>query len=155
VWTRRQPVYYDDFLASEAARVDYWDYKLETWAIYSRALPNAVHHAIVALEGAGKGRRGRHAECRWPARRGRTSLNMLVELHGTDRLIKCLRCEATSGAGSALRGGVRRRASRSRDCVETSSALNASKCGPGSLVASQRRHLIRRSVPCKLHEHIQ
>ena len=25
VWTRRRPVYYDEFLASEAARVEYWD----------------------------------------------------------------------------------------------------------------------------------
>src|SRR5262245_4405616 len=54
VWTRRRPVYYDDFLASEAARIEYWDYKLESWDIYSRAQPNAVHHAIVALERAGK-----------------------------------------------------------------------------------------------------
>src|SRR5215468_11278878 len=54
VWTRRQPVYYGDFLASEAARVEYWDYKLETWDIYQRAQPNAVHHAAVALERAGK-----------------------------------------------------------------------------------------------------
>src|SRR5206468_12712091 len=54
VWTRRRPVYYDEFLTSEAARVDYWNYKLESWEIYSHALPNPVHHAIVALEGAGK-----------------------------------------------------------------------------------------------------
>src|SRR2546429_3606243 len=54
VWTRRQPVYYDDFMSSEAARIEYWDYKLESWAIHQRAQPNAVHHAIVALERAGK-----------------------------------------------------------------------------------------------------
>ena len=28
VWTRRQPVYYQDFMTSKAARVEYWDYKL-------------------------------------------------------------------------------------------------------------------------------
>src|SRR5947207_11254682 len=54
VWTRRRPVEYHAFLASEAARVEYWDYKLESWEIYQRAQPNAVHHAIVALERAGK-----------------------------------------------------------------------------------------------------
>jgi NAD-dependent deacetylase len=54
VWTRRRPVYYEEFLASEAARVEYWDFKLETWDIYQRAQPNAVHDAIVALERAGK-----------------------------------------------------------------------------------------------------
>src|SRR4029453_19219775 len=54
VWTRRRPVYYAEFLASEAARGEYLDYKLETWEIYQHARPNAVHHAIVALERAGK-----------------------------------------------------------------------------------------------------
>src|SRR5947209_18727598 len=54
VWTRRRPVYYDEFLASEEARIEYWDYKLETWDIYQRAQPNALHDAVVALERAGK-----------------------------------------------------------------------------------------------------
>jgi NAD-dependent deacetylase len=54
VWTRRHPVYYDDFLASEAARLEYGDFKLETWEIYQLARPNPVHHAVVALERAGK-----------------------------------------------------------------------------------------------------
>src|SRR5438067_13501822 len=55
VWTRRRPVLFEDFLASETARIEYWDFKLESWAIYQRAQPNPVHHAIVALERAGKG----------------------------------------------------------------------------------------------------
>ena len=29
VWKTRKPVYYQDFLASEEAREEYWDYKLE------------------------------------------------------------------------------------------------------------------------------
>src|SRR4029453_12843150 len=41
VWTRRRPVYYEDFLASEEARVEYWDFKLETWDQYQGARPNA------------------------------------------------------------------------------------------------------------------
>src|SRR6266403_4543213 len=32
VWKRRQPVYYDDFMRFEAARIEHWDYKLEGWA---------------------------------------------------------------------------------------------------------------------------
>jgi NAD-dependent deacetylase len=31
VWKRRQPVYYEQFMNSEAARVEHWDYKLEGW----------------------------------------------------------------------------------------------------------------------------
>src|ERR1700690_1374803 len=54
VWTRRKPVYYQDFMNSEAARIDHWDYKLEAWPGFRAACPNAVHKAIVELENAGK-----------------------------------------------------------------------------------------------------
>src|SRR3954464_9324018 len=54
VWTRRQPVYYHDFMTSEAARIEHWEYKLEGWDAFSQAQPNDVHHAIVRLEQAGK-----------------------------------------------------------------------------------------------------
>jgi NAD-dependent deacetylase len=96
VWTRRRPVYYDEFLASEAARIEYWDFKLESWEIYRHAAPNAVHHAIVALERAGmvvavvtQNVDGLH-------RRAGTSADRLVELHGTDLLVECQRCHESS-----------------------------------------------------------
>src|SRR5437879_8680745 len=54
VWKRRQPVYYHDFMRSEAARVEHWDYKLEGWTAFRDARPNATHAAIVQLEHAGK-----------------------------------------------------------------------------------------------------
>ena len=53
VWKRRQPVYYQDFMTSEAARIEHWDYKLEGWEAFRGARPNGVHHAIVKLEKAG------------------------------------------------------------------------------------------------------
>jgi len=96
VWTRRRPVYYDEFLASEASRVEYWDYKLETWDIYQRAQPNALHHAIVALERAGKIAAVVTQNVDGLHRRAGTSPERLVELHGTDLLVECQRCHATS-----------------------------------------------------------
>src|SRR5258707_9982101 len=54
VWKRRQPVYYNDFMRSEAARVEHWDYKLEGWTGFRDARPNATHAAIFKLEQAGK-----------------------------------------------------------------------------------------------------
>ena len=96
VWTRRQPVYYDDFMASETARIEYWDYKLESWAIYRRAQPNAVHHAIVALEHAGKIAAVVTQNVDGLHRRAGTSLGRLVEMHGTDLLVECQTCHATS-----------------------------------------------------------
>src|SRR5438094_10352790 len=54
VWKRRQPVYYHDFMRSEAARIEHWDYKLEGWEAFRDAKPNATHEAIAALERAAK-----------------------------------------------------------------------------------------------------
>jgi NAD-dependent deacetylase len=96
VWTRRKPVYYDEFMASDAARVEYWDFKLETWAIYQRAQPNAVHHAIVDLERAGKVTAVVTQNVDGLHRRAGTALDRLVEVHGTDLAVECQRCgEAT------------------------------------------------------------
>ena len=92
VWKRRQPVYYHDFMEREEARLDYWDFKLEGWEAYSGARPNAVHHAVVRLEEAGKllgvvtqNIDGLHA-------RAGTSRDRLVEIHGTDLLVQCQSC---------------------------------------------------------------
>lgn len=96
LWSRRRPVYYDDFMSSEAARIEYWDYKLESWDIYRRAQPNAVHHAIVALERAGKVVAVLTQNVDGLHRRAGTAPERLVELHGTDLLVECQRCHATS-----------------------------------------------------------
>src|SRR3954466_3452794 len=54
IWTRRKPVYFQDFMTSEAARIEHWDYKLEGWDGFRTARPNPVHHAIAGLEKTGK-----------------------------------------------------------------------------------------------------
>ena len=96
VWTRRRPVQYAEFLASDDARVEYWDYKLESWDVYQRARPNAVHDSIVALERAGKIASVVTQNVDGLHRRAGTSPAMLVELHGTDLLVECQSCHATS-----------------------------------------------------------
>jgi len=99
VWKRRRPVYYDAFMSSEAARVEYWDFKLESWAIYQRALPNAAHDAIVALERGGKAAAVVTQNVDGLHRRAGTSERLLVEMHGTDLLVECQTCdEATDPA---------------------------------------------------------
>jgi NAD-dependent deacetylase len=93
VWTRRRPVYYQDFMTSEAARIEHWDYKLEAWDAFREAQPNAVHQAIVRLEEAGKlcmvvtqNIDGLHSLAG-------TSPERLVELHGTNSLVECQSCK--------------------------------------------------------------
>ncbi len=96
VWTRRKPVYYHDFMTSEAARIEHWDYKLEGWEGLRTARPNAVHDAVTNLEKAGRllivltqNIDGLHA-------RAETSPDRLVELHGTNLLIECQSCRRRS-----------------------------------------------------------
>jgi NAD-dependent deacetylase len=96
VWTRRRPVYYDEFLASEDAQIEYWDFKLETWAFYERAQPNPVHHAIVALERAGRVIAVVTQNIDGLHRRAGTAPERLVEVHGTDLIVECQTCHATS-----------------------------------------------------------
>ena len=92
VWTRRRPVYYDDFMRSEAARIEHWDYKLEAWPAMRDAQPNATHRAAVELHRAGRllsvvtqNIDGLHARAGLPA-------DKLVELHGTNLEVECQRC---------------------------------------------------------------
>ncbi len=96
VWKKRQPVYYQDFMASEDARIEYWDFKLEGWESFRNAEPNEIHKSIVKLESAGKlimvitqNIDGLHAKAG-------TSQPKLVELHGTDLLVECQQCKVRS-----------------------------------------------------------
>jgi NAD-dependent deacetylase len=96
VWSRRQPVYYQDFMSSHAARVEHWDYKLEGWTAFRDAKPNATHKAVVDLERAGKlvgvitqNIDGLHS-------RAGTSATLLVELHGTNSKVECQTCHQLS-----------------------------------------------------------
>jgi len=92
VWTRRQPVYYQDFMSSEAARVEHWDYKLEGRDAFRDARPNFVHHAIVRLERAGKIRAVITQNIDGLHGLAGTSAERLVELHGTNALVECQSC---------------------------------------------------------------
>ena len=96
VWERSQPVYYQDFMSSESARVEHWDYKLEGWAAFRDACPNAAHNAIVRLEQAGKLRMLVTQNIDGLHTKAGTSSERLIELHGTNRLVECQSCRRTT-----------------------------------------------------------
>ena len=96
VWRERRPVYFQDFMNSEAARIEYWGQKCQAWPSFRDAEPNAVHTSIADLERAGKlamvitqNIDGLHG-------RGGTSAERLVELHGTNAVIECMSCHGRS-----------------------------------------------------------
>lgn len=92
VWSRYQPVYYDDFLASASARREYWRQKAEAAPDFERAEPNAGHRAIARWE-----QLGRIAGVITQNIDGLHQLagsQKVLELHGTARAIDCLDCHA-------------------------------------------------------------
>ena len=92
VWTRRQPVYYQDFMTSEAARIEHWDYKLEAWPAFRAARPNPVHHAIVKLEKVGKVTAVLTQNIDGLHTLAGSSSKHLIELHGTNLQVECQTC---------------------------------------------------------------
>jgi NAD-dependent deacetylase len=96
LWKRKQPVYYQEFMSSEEARVEYWQQKLEGWDSFRDAKPNAVHDATVDLERAGKLHMLVTQNIDGLHRRAGTSPERLVELHGTNAAVECQTCGARS-----------------------------------------------------------
>jgi NAD-dependent deacetylase len=92
VWTRRRPVYYQDFMTSEAARIEHWDYKLEAWPAFRAARPNPVHHAIVKLENAGKVKAVVTQNIDGLHGLAGSYVEHVIELHGTNLLVECQSC---------------------------------------------------------------
>jgi NAD-dependent deacetylase len=92
VWTKYQPVYFQDFMASEAARIQHWQLKKATYELYKKVQPNIGHYAIRDFEKRGhllglitQNIDGLHGI-------SGVSETKIVELHGTDRLVTCLKC---------------------------------------------------------------
>ena len=92
IWTKYQPVYFQDFLANEAARIQHWKLKKATYELYKTVKPNSGHYAIRDFEQRGQllglitqNIDGLHGIAG-------VSADKLIEIHGTDRLVTCLDC---------------------------------------------------------------
>ncbi len=100
VWKKRAPIYYDDFMTSEAARIAHWSYKLEGWPAFRAAQPNGVHHAAAELERAAKLLMLVTQNIDGLHRRAGTSEERLIELHGTNSRVECQQCHLLSDPDS-------------------------------------------------------
>src|SRR5262245_3433762 len=92
VWKRRQPVFYGEFLASEDKRIEYWEFKLEAARDFAGARPNATHHAIVALQQAGRVQAVVTQNIDGLHQAAGSSEDSVIELHGTSRFVECTSC---------------------------------------------------------------
>jgi NAD-dependent deacetylase len=92
VWRTRQPVYFQDFVNSEEARIEHWDFKLESWPVCRDAQPTATHNAISALESAHKRLQVVTQNIDGLHTRAGTTADHLIEIHGTNTQVECLTC---------------------------------------------------------------
>lgn len=118
VWQKRTPVYYQEFIADEDARREYWEYKLEGYHLFRDARPNAAHLALVELERRGKlaclvtqNIDGLHQAAG-------TSREKLIELHGTNSEVECVECKRRESPERCM-----------RDFEETREPPTCTSCG--------------------------
>ncbi len=102
VWQKRQPVYYDEFLASDEKRREYWEYKLEGYPLFVAARPNATHAAIVELEKLGRVQAVVTQNIDGLHQAAGSSEELVVEVHGTNAWCECVGCGARSQPAPAM-----------------------------------------------------
>jgi NAD-dependent deacetylase len=83
-------------MSSHAARVEYWDQKLDSWPQIRDAEPNATHRAVARLEEAGKILLVATQNIDGLHEKAGTSRERLVELHGTNLKVECMSCHQLS-----------------------------------------------------------
>ena len=90
VWAKYQPVYFQDFVSSEEARIEYWRQKCEAHQEFADAQPNTGHQMLAAWESLGR--------LHGIVTQNIDGLHQLagnrevLEIHGTAREASCLSC---------------------------------------------------------------
>jgi NAD-dependent deacetylase len=92
VWSRMSPIYFQDFVASEAKRREAWDRAFSGRAGWTGRQPNAGHYAVARLVASGRARAvitqnvdNLHQDAGVPA-------DQVIELHGNASYATCLEC---------------------------------------------------------------
>ncbi len=92
IWTKYQPIYFDDFMSSEEMRREAWRRKFATDETMLKAEPNAGHRALAKLVEQGKMSAiitqnidGLHQRSGVPDQK-------IIELHGNTTYATCLDC---------------------------------------------------------------
>ncbi|WP_417714928.1 SIR2 family NAD-dependent protein deacylase [Roseibium sp. SCP14] len=92
IWTKRQPIQYQDFVSVEESRLEDWDRRFEMLEFFAKAKPNAAHLALTSLARSGQldmlvtqNVDGLHQLAGFPEDR-------LIEIHGNSTFASCLSC---------------------------------------------------------------
>ncbi|MCV0427552.1 MAG: Sir2 family NAD-dependent protein deacetylase [Roseibium sp.] len=93
IWSKRQPVQYQDFVEFEESRLEDWDRRFEMLDFFRKARPNEAHKALTALAENDRldllvtqNVDGMHQASGFPEDR-------LIEIHGNSTYATCLSCD--------------------------------------------------------------
>jgi len=89
----RKPMQLKEFVGSPEGRARYWSRSAVGWPVFSKAQPNATHHALAALEHGGfvSGLITQNVD----GLHHRAGSREVVELHGSLAEVRCLGCGVT------------------------------------------------------------
>jgi NAD-dependent deacetylase len=116
IWTRHQPVYFQEFLSSADKRNEYWEYKCEGHASFRDARPNAGHEALVALERAARLQVIVTQNIDGLHQAAGSSPERVVEVHGTNREVECVACGKRTPPDPAVEAFLRTRTCPQCEC---------------------------------------
>ncbi len=92
IWERYRPVQYQDFLASEESRREYWRMHREMYVQVRDARPNDAHLAIARLDRMGKLDCVITQNVDFLHQRAGVPEAKVIEIHGTVKYVVCLEC---------------------------------------------------------------
>ncbi|MGH6953840.1 MAG: SIR2 family NAD-dependent protein deacylase [Alphaproteobacteria bacterium] len=92
IWTKYRPIDFQEFMASEEARREYWRRKLVTDELLGRAEPNLGHRAVAALVARGVASAVITQNVDGLHQRSGVPEDRVIELHGNSTYAACLEC---------------------------------------------------------------
>lgn len=93
LWSRMKPIYYDDFVASEEARLEDWRRRFDFQREVRAAEPNVAHRAIAKLVAGGKALAVITQNIDGLHQRAGVPSEHLIEIHGNATHATCLECD--------------------------------------------------------------
>ena len=94
IWTRMRPITYQEFVASEAARLEDWRRRFVMNESFAAAKPNAGHRGLVKLAEEGRLRAVVTQNIDALHQRAGLPSDKLIEIHGNSTRGRCLECGA-------------------------------------------------------------
>jgi NAD-dependent deacetylase len=92
LWKNWSPVYFQEFMTDPEARKRHWEFKAGGWSQFREARPNPGHLALAELEKRGRLHSLVTQNIDGLHQLAGSSPSLVTELHGTNRLIECVRC---------------------------------------------------------------